>query len=357
MDEKWMLAAIEQAKIAASLGEVPVGAVVVRSGTIIGAGHNRRESEKNALCHAELIAINQACEYCRGWRLEDCILYVTLEPCPMCAGAAINARLKKVVYGAPEPKAGSCHSVVRLFDLPYNHQPECVGGILEKQCAALLSDFFHTRRQHRKTAAKGIIFDLDGTLWDSTMQVISAWNSVLKDYRHALTPPQMYLLMNKTLTQTAAFLLPELPQEQALSILNQCYLAEIRTLQKQGGQLYPHIEEVLRRLQTKYPLYIVSHCRPNYLDAFFTAHQTMQQYFSDTETTGRTGRSLSENIRLLMKRNHLRQAVYIGSTENDRIAAQTAGISFLYTSYGSGKPRSYDFKADSPKEILTALEK
>ena len=158
-DEQWMKLALQQAEKAAENGEVPVGAVIVRNGTPIAVGYNQRESRKNALCHAEICAIEQACQQCGGWRLEDCELYVTLEPCPMCAGAAINARLKRVVYGCADPKTGSCHSVTQLFTLPYPHQPECVGGVLEQPCAALLSAFFQKQRQLRQTAVKkGIIF-------------------------------------------------------------------------------------------------------------------------------------------------------------------------------------------------------
>ena len=122
--------ALRLAQQAAREGEVPVGAVVVRDGVIVGRGRNRRETEKNALCHAEIEAIDEACRALHGWRLWQCELYVTLEPCPMCAGAILNARLPVVVFGAFDPKAGSCGSVVDLFSLPYNHRPRMIGGVL-----------------------------------------------------------------------------------------------------------------------------------------------------------------------------------------------------------------------------------
>lgn len=122
-DYELMGAALAEAEQAAALGEVPVGAVVARDGEIIAAAHNTRETEKNALHHAELLAIDAACKKLGGWRLHRCDLYVTLEPCPMCAGALINSRMKTVYYGAPDPKAGSCGSLINLFALPYNHQP------------------------------------------------------------------------------------------------------------------------------------------------------------------------------------------------------------------------------------------
>lgn len=151
-DERFMRAAIEQAKLAASEGEVPVGAVVVKDGEIIAVGRNRREVGKNALAHAELEAIDGACRTLGGWRLWQCDLYVTLEPCPMCTGAIINARIRRLVYGASDRKAGSCGSIVNLFDFPYNHRPEMVAGCLEEECGQMLTDFFRALRARRKGA-------------------------------------------------------------------------------------------------------------------------------------------------------------------------------------------------------------
>ena len=133
-------------------GEVPVGAVVVKksSGEIIGRGFNRREYGRSPLTHAEIIAIDEASRRLGGWRLIDCELFVTLEPCPMCAGAMINSRIERVVFGAFDPKAGSCGSVVNLFELPYNHKPELKGGVLEAECAGILSEFFRELRQRKK---------------------------------------------------------------------------------------------------------------------------------------------------------------------------------------------------------------
>ena len=145
--ENYMRQALLLADEAAAEGEVPVGAVIVRGSEIIATGRNRRENERNALCHAEIEAIDNACRALGGWRLIGCTLVVTLEPCPMCTGAIINSRIEKVVYGAADPKAGSCGSVVNLFDLPYNHRPEVIGGVLADQCANRLSSFFKQLRQ------------------------------------------------------------------------------------------------------------------------------------------------------------------------------------------------------------------
>ena len=146
-----MTRAIELAKEAASVGEVPVGAVISKNGEIIAEGKNYRENRKNALYHAETMAINNACEKLGSWRLQDCVLYVTLEPCPMCAGAIINSRIKKVVYGAYDLKAGSVGSVTDLFNLPYNHKPEVQAGFMENECKQLLSDFFQQLREKKES--------------------------------------------------------------------------------------------------------------------------------------------------------------------------------------------------------------
>ncbi len=131
-------------------GEVPVGAVIVKDGEIVGRGRNRRENGKNALFHAEISAIDEACRNLGGWRLWQCEMYVTLEPCPMCAGAIINSRIKKVTFGAYDKKAGSFGSVVDFNTLPYNHKPQIEGGIDEAECSELLSLFFEQLREKRK---------------------------------------------------------------------------------------------------------------------------------------------------------------------------------------------------------------
>ena len=147
-----MLRAIELAEKAAELDEVPVGAVVVKDGEIVGEGFNRRETGKNALAHAELEAINNACRRLGGWRLHQCEIYVTLEPCPMCTGAIINSRIKRVVFGASDYKAGSMGSVINLCELPYNHKPEIQGGFMQEECSALLTEFFAKLRERRAKA-------------------------------------------------------------------------------------------------------------------------------------------------------------------------------------------------------------
>ena len=145
----FMQLALEQAALAAEKGEVPVGAVICKDGQVLACAHNRRELDRNALAHAELLAIDTACKALGGWRLQDCDLYVTLEPCPMCTGAIINARIRRIVFGASDPKAGCCGSITDLPSMPFNHHPEIVSGVCAEECASLLRDFFAKLRKKR----------------------------------------------------------------------------------------------------------------------------------------------------------------------------------------------------------------
>lgn len=154
MDTFFMEEALKLAKEAFDDGEVPVGCVIVRDGEIVGRGRNRREADKSALAHAEIEAIADACRNLGGWRLWQCTLYVTLEPCPMCAGAIVNARIPRVVYGASDKKCGAVRSVCSLFDMNFNHHPTVEYGILEAECAGLLTDFFQKLRVQLRSRPK-----------------------------------------------------------------------------------------------------------------------------------------------------------------------------------------------------------
>lgn len=149
--DKYMSRALELAREAFDEGEVPVGAVVVKktTGEIVGEGRNMREKAKSALAHAEIMAIDEACRTLGGWRLPECAIYVTLEPCPMCCGAIINSRIDNVIFGAYDVKSGSALSVQKMFELPYNYRPEVTGGVMEEECSAILSDFFRQLREKK----------------------------------------------------------------------------------------------------------------------------------------------------------------------------------------------------------------
>ena len=153
-DQLFMDEALALAREAAAEGEVPVGCVIVRKGQIVGRGRNRRETAKTALGHAEIEAIADACKNLNGWRLWDCTLYVTLEPCPMCAGAIVNARIPRVVFGAEDAKCGACGSVCDLFSMNFNHHPTVTRGVCEEEAQMLLTDFFQSLRQELKTRPK-----------------------------------------------------------------------------------------------------------------------------------------------------------------------------------------------------------
>jgi len=188
---EYMQRALELAKEAYNLGEVPVGAVVVckTNGKIVGEGYNLRESAKNALAHAEIIAINNACKTLGGWRLVDCSIYVTLEPCPMCCGAIINARIDDVIFGASDAKSGSVLSVTEMFSLPYNWKPNFISGVLESQASQLLSEFFKELRQRKKIM---IIFGIDTSgktasvaIYDSQTQTFLGQTSIYAKTTHS----------------------------------------------------------------------------------------------------------------------------------------------------------------------------
>lgn len=151
-EQRYMERALELAALAASMGEVPVGAVVVHkpTGRIVGEGYNRRETDRSPLAHAEILAIQEASRTLGGWRLVDSALYVTLEPCPMCAGAILHARLDQVVFGTRDPKGGAVCSVQEMFALPYNWKPEVLEGLMQEECAQVLRDFFRELRTRKR---------------------------------------------------------------------------------------------------------------------------------------------------------------------------------------------------------------
>ena len=155
LHEEYMRQALEQAEQARAAGEVPVGCVIVHDGKIIARGRNRREEKQSTLSHAETEAIAQANQVLNSWRLEDCTLYVTLEPCPMCAGAIINARIPKVYYGARDSAMGACGGVLNLFMEDFPHHPALVGGILADDCRKILEEFFRDLRRENEKKVEG----------------------------------------------------------------------------------------------------------------------------------------------------------------------------------------------------------
>lgn len=151
MHEYYMMEAIKEAKKARRLDEVPIGCVIVLNDKIIARAHNLRERNQLSLAHAEILAIKKACKIIGSWRLENCTLYVTLEPCPMCCGAILQSRIDKVVFGAYDPKGGCIESCMQMYETPgFNHYPETLGGVLEEECATLLKEFFKEKRRQKR---------------------------------------------------------------------------------------------------------------------------------------------------------------------------------------------------------------
>ncbi len=154
-DKDYMQLALRQAKLAQTFDEVPIGAVIVKNGEVIAYGENRKERENCAVYHAEIVAITEACKKLNNWYLDDCTLYVTLEPCPMCCGAILNSRIDRVVFGAADPKSGGVTSLYNLLDdKKYNHYCKVEGGVLQEECAAILSQFFKKKREQKKAEKK-----------------------------------------------------------------------------------------------------------------------------------------------------------------------------------------------------------
>ncbi|GAF64617.1 putative phosphatase [Bacillus sp. TS-2] len=202
---------------------------------------------------------------------------------------------------------------------------------------------------------KNIIFDLDGTLWDSTETIVKAWNDVLAEsqWKHSkLDKKAFQQIMGLPFHEIGEHLLPELSEEQRNNILVQCNQRENDYLKKHGGQLYEGVQETLNTLKKNQRLFIVSNCQDGYIEAFYHYHK-LEQYFDDYENPGRTGLSKAENIQLIMKRNQLENSIYVGDTDGDFQAAQIAGIPFIYAKYGFGKVENSHNSIERFRDLLT----
>ncbi len=203
----------------------------------------------------------------------------------------------------------------------------------------------------------GIIFDLDGTLWNTTAQVVPAWNEVLATYKNVnkkVTIEDMQGYMGKDLQEISGIMFPNLNPEIRMNILKKCCDNEQKYLRKHGGTLYPNLEKTLKILSAKHSLYIVSNCQDGYIQAFLDYHN-MNDYFDDIEMSGRTHLNKGENIKLIIKRNNITNAVYVGDTIGDMKAAEFAGIPFIYASYGFGNLANAEKSISSIEEILDII--
>ena len=199
-----------------------------------------------------------------------------------------------------------------------------------------------------------IIFDLDGTLWDSTEVVLTSWNSIVKkqeEVEKELTKEDLKGIMGLQIKEVGKKLFPYLEEEKHQRILKECCDIECKYLGEQGGQLYDNLEEVLKKLSDKYKLFIVSNCQCGYIEAFYKFHK-LDKYFLDYENPGRTGLSKGENIKLIIDRNNLLNPAYVGDTAGDLEAAKFAGVPFVYAKYGFGKVNDFDFVIDRFEQLL-----
>lgn len=202
---------------------------------------------------------------------------------------------------------------------------------------------------------KAVIFDLDGTLWDSSRQIVKAWNPVLREHGAEITVEQMCGFMGKTLPVIGSLIFPDKPENEYMKIMTECSKAEHPYVRQHGGVLYPHLEEVLKELSSDYFLAIVSNCQDGYVQAFLD-HYEFWKYFDDIEMAGRTGKSKGENISLVIKRNQIETAVYVGDTFGDQEAAELAGLPFIYAAYGFGDVSSPVYTIDQISGLPSALK-
>nr|WP_221887677.1 HAD family hydrolase [Lysinibacillus sp. SDF0037] len=199
-----------------------------------------------------------------------------------------------------------------------------------------------------------IIFDLDGTLWDSSKTVAQSWTQVVQRSPYGkgkITEENLSKTMGLQIQEIAAILFDYLDEEKQMELILACCQQEQDDLLRNGGILYPQLEETLLALSKKFRLFIVSNCQEGYIETFYAFHK-LEKYFLDFENPGRTGLSKGENIQLIMKRNHIKKAVYVGDTQGDMLSAKFAGIPFVFASYGFGKPEEYDYIIEKPIDLL-----
>lgn len=349
-DANYMKQAISQAKIALKHGEVPIGCVIVYDGEIIGRGYNRRNTDKCTLSHAEITAIKRASKKLNDWRLEECTMYVTLEPCQMCAGAIVQARIPKVIGGATSPKAGCAGSILNILENnEFNHQVDYSYGLLADDCTALLKSFFrglrlNSRKEklHTMNECQNIIFDIDGTLWNTTEIVAEAWNNALSDV--GLEPTLGRFITGEMLTHEFGKpmdvivndLFPNQDEETQIAILDKVKYHEEVVLRKCDANLaYPDVTSTIAKLAENHKLFIVSNCQDGYI-SIVMEKLGITEYITDFESFGKTGLSKGDNIKLVMKRNKLASGstYYVGDTSGDYESTKQACIPFIHAKYG-----------------------
>lgn len=350
-DEKYMRAALSQARLAYKKGEVPIGCVIVHNGAIIGRGYNRRNTDKCTLSHAEITAIKRASKTLGDWRLEDCTMYVTLEPCQMCAGAIVQARIPRVFAAAKSPKAGCAGSILDILtNNEFNHQVNYEQGLLENESSALLKRFFTGLRvknkEEKQSEYRHLIFDIDGTLWDTTEVVANAWNDATEDaglgekLGRFVTADMLKGEFGRPMDVIINDLYPDEPDDIKEELSVKIKIREQEHLCGCTDDLtFPGVRKTLRTLAYNHSckLYIVSNCQDGYIPLVMKKIG-ITDLITDSECFGVTGLLKHENIRLLCERNGIapEDAIYIGDTQGDYESAKTAGTKFIYAGYGFG---------------------
>ena len=354
-DEKFMTEALRQAQLAAKYGEVPVGAVIVQDEKIIASAFNRRETNKSALAHAEVLAIEQACQKCGGWHLTDCTLYVTLEPCPMCAGAAINARLKRVVFGAKDSKNGCCGSLADLFSMPFTHQPDLTGGVSEHECQAALTSFFQSRRlENAQTNRHGIIIEAGTLIQHFSETERQLWNTLLQSRQRTVTVKQWRTLAGKHPYEIAKALCSG-EQDEELQQLSSDYQNCLHHSLKHDLTLQTDAKEVLSRLQQQYTVCLLLPVSQEGTDCLSPLSELCITTDPVPSSWAQTY-TKSSQLRHIMKKNRLTKAVYFGRNETDRAAADTAGIPYLHAGYCTEKVSSCTKELTSLSELTDVIK-
>ena len=368
-DITYMKAALAQARLAYKHGEVPIGCVIVYDGRIVGRGYNRRNTDKCTLAHAEITAIRRASKELGDWRLEECTMYVTLEPCQMCAGAIVQARIPRVIAGAASPKAGCAGSILNILNNnEFNHQVMYEQGLLEDRCTALLQKFFvelRDRNKKEKLARRQLeedsmsklneecnmerkhmnyIFDVDGTLWNTTAIVAEAWNAAVCDmgweeeFGRFITDKTLQTEFGKPMDEIMDDLFPNKTRAEKDKMLE-----VVKPLERDAVMLcetdvaYPRVVETMRLLAENNKLFIVSNCQAGYIETVMEK-LGIEEYISDFESFGATGMLKADNIKLVVERNGLNpeDTVYVGDTAGDYYSTKEAGLEFVHASYGFG---------------------
>lgn len=355
-----MKRALTQARQSIRGNDVPVGCVIVKDGELIASGYNRRDKDRNVLRHCELIAIQKACRKLGDWRLEGCTLYVTLEPCPMCAGAIVQARLDRVVIGATNPKAGCAGSVLDLLQQPgLNHRVMHTEGVLEKECAELLTSFFQMVRRRR--SYETILFDLDGTLINSYPGIRHCTQYALEKLRRTVDPQKLPLFVGPPL-EDSFMRYAGMDQEEADRAVAY-YRERYRPIGIRMYETYAGATACLRELSARGKRLILATGKPQEMAEQILEWEGWTSYFTRIVGSDKAaGRYHKEEIVEEILRQEdvdLSKVVLVGDTIFDLKAARHHGMDCILLTHGFGAKKTHrmaDAMVDSMEELYRLLK-